>query len=75
MTALEGHVIQTLHAWDDFSCAFNCLHTKNCYSFNFKKRENVCELNHSNKLASPGDLIVDVDSVYYELLFSNKEKK
>ena len=70
-TALVGHVISTVLAWDDFSCGFSYLHTKNCYSFNFRKRTRVCELNHSNKMASPGDLVIDFESVYYEL-FLNK---
>ncbi|KAL9987509.1 hypothetical protein ACROYT_G001831 [Oculina patagonica] len=69
-SALRGHVIGTVHAWDDFACAFSCLHTKNCFSFNFKERSQVCELNHSNKLASPQDLVIDLDSSYYELDFS-----
>lgn len=69
-SALQGHVIDTVHAWDDFSCAFSCLHTKNCFSFNFKEKSHVCELNHSNKLTSPQDLVLDLDSSYYELMFS-----
>ena len=68
-SALRGHVIDKVHAWDDFACAFNCLHTKNCFSFNFKERSQVCELNHSNKLASAKDLVIDLDSNYYELVF------
>ena len=72
-SALAGHVIETLHAGDDLSCAFSCLHTSNCYSFNFKQRSQVCELNHSNKLASAEDLVLDMDSVYYELDFKYTE--
>lgn len=68
--ALRGHVIGTMHAWDDFACAFSCLHTKNCFSFNFKGSFQPCELNHSNKLASPQDIVVDSDAIYYDLVFS-----
>ena len=69
-SALKGHVIDTVHVWDDFACAFSCLHTKNCFSFNFKESSRVCELNHSNKMTSPKDLSIDLDSNYYELVFS-----
>lgn len=76
-TALVGHVIFTVLAWDDFSCVFSCLHTKNCYSFNFtyRKRKRVCELNHSNKMASSGDLVIDLESVYYELVLMIKARR
>lgn len=66
---LRDHVIVTTHAWDDLSCALSCLHTKSCFSFNFKESSQVCELNHSNRMTSPKDLIMDFQYSYYELEF------
>ena len=63
MSALAAHVIDTVHAWDDFLCAISCLHGTVIPLTLFKESSNVSELNHSNKIASPGDL------VYYELVF------
>lgn len=68
-SALKGHVIDVVHARNDFACAFSCLHTNNCFSFNFKESSRVCELNHSNKMTSPEDLTIDLDYSYYELVF------
>ncbi|RMX61028.1 hypothetical protein pdam_00007555 [Pocillopora damicornis] len=68
-SALKGHVIETVHAWDDFSCAFSCLRVHNCFSFNFKKISQACELIHTNRLTSLGDIIKDFDSSYHELTF------
>lgn len=62
-------MIETVHAWDDFSCAFSCLRVHNCFSFNFKRISQACELIHTNRLTSLRDIIKDFDSNYHELTF------
>lgn len=69
-STLQGHLILSIQTDNELLCAMKCLNTANCFSFNYKRYNNVCELNHSNKLTSPNDLTRDLHSVYYEMVFS-----
>ncbi|KAJ7376578.1 hypothetical protein OS493_033739 [Desmophyllum pertusum] len=69
-SALQGHVIISLHVESELSCALMCLNTRNCFSFNYKMNKQICELNHTNKFTSPNDIILDLDSTYYEMDFT-----
>ena len=70
MSALRGHVIMPLHTDSELDCALMCLNTRTCFSFNYKKNKQLCELNHTNKFTSPNDFIWDHDSTYYEMIFT-----
>ena len=69
-STLQGHLILSIQTDNELLCAMKCLNTANCFSFNYKRYNNVCELNHTNKLTSPNDLTRDLHSVYYEMVFS-----
>ncbi|XP_068693954.1 uncharacterized protein [Montipora foliosa] len=69
-STLQGHLILSIQTNNELLCAMKCLNTANCFSFNYKRYNNVCELNHTNKLTSPNDLTRDLLSVYYEMVFS-----
>ena len=68
-STLQGHVIMSLPVESELLCALVCLNTISCFSFNYKMNEQVCELNHTNRTTSARDLIWDLDSVYYEMVF------
>ena len=70
MSALRGHVIMPLQTNSELECALMCLNTRACFSFNYKTNKQLCELNHTNKFASPHDFIWDRDSTYYEMIFT-----
>lgn len=70
-SALQGRIIISLLADSELMCALKCLNTVSCFSFNYKSNGQTCELNHANKLTSPFDLIWDLDSVYYEMVFTS----
>lgn len=69
-SVLRGHVIMPLQAESELFCALLCLNTRNCFSFNYKTNRQVCELNHTNTFTSPNDFILDLDSTYYEMVFT-----
>lgn len=70
MSALQGHVIMTIHTDSELDCALMCLNTRTCFSFNYKTNKQLCQLNHTKKFTSPGDFIFDLDSTYYEMVFT-----
>lgn len=69
-STLRGHVIMPLHVDSELDCALMCLNTRTCFSFNYKTNIQLCELNHTNKFTSPNDFISDLDSTYYEMVFT-----
>ncbi|KAL9987661.1 hypothetical protein ACROYT_G002005 [Oculina patagonica] len=69
-SALRGHVIMSLQAESEMFCALMCLNIRTCFSFNYKTNRQVCELNHTSAFTSPNDFIFDLDSVYYEMVFT-----
>ncbi|XP_022795516.1 collagen alpha-6(VI) chain-like [Stylophora pistillata] len=68
-SALQGHVIKSMYTDSVLLCALTCLNTRNCFSFNYKMNSQHCELNHTNRLTSADDLILNRDSAHYEMVF------
>ena len=72
-SAFRGHVITSLQAESELFCALMCLNTRTCFSFNYKTKRQLCELNHTNGLTSANDFILELDSTYYEMVFTQRE--
>ena len=69
-SALQGHVIKSMHSDNELLCALACLNTRNCFSFNYSMNSQLCELNHTNRLTSSDDLILNPDYAHYEMVFN-----
>lgn len=69
-SALQGHVIKSMHSDNELLCALACLKTRNCFSFNYSMNSQLCELNHTNRLTSSDDLILNPDYAHYEMVFN-----
>lgn len=69
-SALQGHLIKAMHSDNELLCALACLNTRNCFSFNYSMNSQLCELNHTNRLTSSDDLILNPDSAHYEMVFN-----
>ncbi|XP_066021500.1 von Willebrand factor A domain-containing protein 2-like [Pocillopora verrucosa] len=69
-SALQGHLIKAMHSDNELLCALACLNTRNCFSFNYSMNSQLCELNHTNRLTSSDDLILNPDYAHYEMVFN-----
>ncbi|XP_048577198.1 uncharacterized protein LOC116617386 [Nematostella vectensis] len=67
--ALDNHVIAQHYVTESSKCAFKCLGSAQCSSFNYKNLLATCELSDVTASAAPvSDLVLDSESDYYEAL-------
>ena len=60
--SLRKHVIRTVQSQNSDLCQRQCLLEEECVSYNFRKK--TCDLNRSDHIFHPEDLVKDEDSIY-----------
>ena len=65
---LKGHVISSQQAYDLEDCADICYANPKCYSINYYKRKERCELNDKTTFMNPEDLVRELDGTYLDIL-------
>ena len=62
--ALKGYTFNTLKSISTFECLVYCHHDDRCQSYNYVKKENICEMNNRTKEAKPEQFVSDPDRFY-----------
>ena len=71
---LQSHLLQSFHsATGPKGCLHTCALECGCMSFNFKKSEQLCEINYGDNETTPWALVADTDYDLYSLEFENLE--
>ena len=60
--SLRRHVIRTFHSENSDLCQIQCYLEEECVSYNFRNK--TCDLNKSDHIFHPEDLVKDEDSIY-----------
>ena len=60
--SLRRHVIRTVKSENSDLCEIQCYLEEECVSYNFRKK--ACDLNKSDHIFHPEDLVKDEDSIY-----------
>ena len=65
---LKGHVISSEQTNSFEDCADLCHANRKCYSINYYKRKERCELNDKTTFMNPEDLVRELDGTYLDIL-------
>ena len=65
---LKGHVISSVQTNSFEGCVDRCFRNSKCYSINYYKRKERCELNDKTTFMNPEDLVRELDGTYLDIL-------
>ncbi|XP_062611655.1 uncharacterized protein LOC134273472, partial [Saccostrea cucullata] len=63
---LDRRMIDSFVEYSILDCVGECLRTTRCYSLNYYKGANYCELNYENKTSVPGKFVENEGWIYSE---------